>query len=193
MNFKKGCIVPNSELIIESFKVDDGYIIANLENENIESLINYFSSKTKENISMFFEIPLVEDETNAQPNSYKKGVYYLDGLSYDEVKELFKRYKDVFLEDGLLRFGLFSSALGDEIQIGKYNVCYVISNNLNDYETLLSSYNVKKVDSLVTAWDTFTSDSYGKSSLVTINNKTIYNVKNELEEIGLYQDGVIED
>lgn len=193
MNFKKGCIVPNSELIIESFKVDDGYIIANLENENIESLINYFSSKTKENISMFFEIPLVEDDINAHPNSYKKGVYYLDGLSYDEVKELFKRYKDVFLEDGLLRFGLFSSALGEEIQIGKYNVCYVISNNLNDYENLLSSYNVKKVDSLVTAWDTFTSDSYGKSSLVTINNKTIYNVKNELEEIGLYQDGVIED
>ncbi len=188
MKFKKGCVVDNAEKIVESYEVKDGYIFANVENQNAKTLIFDFISKIPEGF-LFLEMPILEGDLalKSDDGAYDREVYYLDGLTTTEMQELFKRYNDILLEDGLIAFGFGSHNSYEQIGFDKYNLLTIVSENLEKTQTDLLKMGVKKVDKLITAWDIFDKDSGGKSSLVTINKKTIYHVKNELEEIGLYK------
>ncbi len=186
MKFKKGCVVLNPEKIIESYEIKDGGIYANVENPNTEKLIYNFIKNVSEGF-LFLEMPNLDEAQQVNGALYEREVYYLDGLSKLEMQEIFNRYKNVLLEDGLIAFGFGSHNSYEQISVDKYNVVTIVSEDLYAVEKFLEQMGIKKVEKLVTAWDIFDKDNCGKSSLVTINKKTIYHVKNELEEIGLYK------
>lgn len=52
---------------------------------------------------------------------------------------------------------------------------------------VFNSFDLPETDNLVTAWDYFSQDNPGESELYKKDGKTIYDVVDELKEIGLYK------
>ena len=57
----------------------------------------------------------IEDELRKNDNdSLHKDVFYLDGLQYDIFLKLYEKYKELLVNDGMIRFGLYLAERREE-------------------------------------------------------------------------------
>ena len=55
-----------------------------------------------------------------------------------------------------------------------------------EYDDFYEAHEIKKVENLITAWDTFTKDTSGQSERCDCNGKSVYDLPDELKEWGIY-------
>ena len=72
------------------------------------------------------------------------------------------------------------------MMLGKYNVITIFSQTPENYIKLLEKNELKRVDKLVTAWDTFTQDNPGKSERITTDGKDIFDIPEMFADWGMY-------
>ena len=115
-----------------------------------------------------------------------RNVYYKDGCSRHELLELLKVHGEWFIHDGMSCFGFASHRSKDEIYIGRYKITSLFVRDIERYQVLLDRFDIPKEDDIKTVWKNFSHDTPGHCSLVTIEDKTVYDIIDHLLENGLY-------
>lgn len=117
---------------------------------------------------------------------FHKDVYYMDGCTQTESLTLLSEVGDLLINDGLSCFGYGCHESGDEIMVYKYNVVVIFSNDLARYSNFFELHGIEKVDSVVTAWDTFLEKQPGVSETYSVNGKTVYDIPQDYKDWGIY-------
>ena len=115
-----------------------------------------------------------------------KDVYYIDGCSQEECLVLLERYGELLINDGMNRFGFGCHESQDEIMLDKYNVVTIYSQQLSNYNNFFEAHGIEKVESLITAWDTFSDATPGQSERCDCKGKSVYDLPEELKDWGMY-------
>lgn len=188
--FRKGCTVPYPERINEEYEINDNCIVANIGADKIENLLLDFIKIHNEPLFFILETPAMKnDETEIKSGiveKFHKDVYYIDGCTQEETFAILNRVGELLINDGLSSFGFGCHVSHDEIMIGKYNVVTIYSQDIEKYNTLLEKHKIKRVDKIVTAWDTFTQNNPGKSEKVETDGKDIFDIPKMFEDWGIY-------
>lgn len=196
-NLIRGAKINENILHKEEYEINGNWIYANVSAENIRKVIDEFVEIEKGNrFCLFIETPAniadenvigMDNEGFYQLESKHMDVYYLDNITDEYVIYLLDKFGDIFINDGLSHFGVLSQS-GREIGKYKYNVIEAYTrDDLLPLIKVFNSFDVPETANLVTAWDYFSQDNPGESELYKKDGKTIYDVVDELKEIGLYK------
>ncbi len=162
----------------------------NVSADRLEAVFDVLSSEISDPGFLLLEVSthLSIEKTLRQSSSdpFHKDVYYLDGISHQQLLDIFKRYGELLIHDGGINFGYGGRVGVDEVFVGPYKVLYIYTGTAEKYEHALGKLGFQKEQNLKTVWDNFTSESPGRRNTVTVENKTIWNVIEELKDSGLY-------
>ncbi|MBO5333495.1 MAG: hypothetical protein J6B37_05195 [Clostridia bacterium] len=190
LKFRKGCTVPFPEKIHEEYEINDNCIIANIDADKIEDLLLDFIKLHNEPLFFILEIPSkLEDENIVKPcwvEGLHKDVYYIDGCTQEQALVIVEKIGDLLINDGLSSFGFGCHFSHDEIMVGKYNIITIYSKNTDSYNVLLEKNELKRVNNLVTAWDTFTHDTPGEAKRIETNGKNVFDIPEMFADWGIY-------
>ncbi len=186
----KGARVSDSSAIMEGFKEEKASIVSVLSVDNImpimKSFVNLYSNH---NFFFFLEAPCTEEEErllNANNPGLHKNIYYLDNIWADTVLQLLELFEDILVNDGLSAFGIGNH----ESEIGKYkyNTVIAFSNNIEYVRQLLMDNHIPEQKDLLLPRDIISEKNPGESrAYFDSEGRSIYNVIEALEEIGLYK------
>ena len=110
-------------------------------------------------------------------------------MSKTFAKELLKTFGNLFINDGLSQIGVGNQVNNAEIMTDKYNVVNIYNgeDRIEKYETIMEKNKIKRVESLMTAWDLFNDNNPGECSSVDEDGKSVYDAIEFLsKEFGLY-------
>lgn len=187
IKLKEGSIISKNIKLKEEYKVDNNTIILNIDVNKIIKLLKDFVKVQKEELFLFIEVPTNINEINSEEKNNYTDVYYLDGISINEIDELLSQYGDILINDGLCEFGFGVKSFNEEIMSLKYNVITIYSKeNVNKYKELLNKLKINESIDFKSAWNFFTHDNPGVSKIYEKNGQTIYEVIETLKEAGLY-------
>lgn len=196
-NFIKGAKLGSDIVLTQEYEIDGNWIYANVSAENIRKVIEKSIEIEKGNrFCLFIEIPAniadeniigITEDGFYQTDGKHMDVYYLDNISGEYVNYLLDKFGDVLVNDGLSHFGVLSQS-GEEIGKYKYNVVKAYTrDDLLHMVKIFDAFNIPKTDNLITAWDYFTQDCPGESELYIRDGKNVYDIVDELKEIGMYK------
>ena len=169
---------------------DDVTLMANVDVEKIKEVFQHFIVMHDEPLFFILELPVTCDRENpVAPGILEethKDVYYIDGCSQEECLVLLERYGELLINDGMNRFGYGCHESQDEIMLDKYNVVTIYSQQLSNYNDFFEAHGIEKVESLITAWDTFSDATPGQAERCDCKGKSVYNLPEELKDWGMY-------
>ena len=158
----------------------------------VDDVPTLIDDETANDEPLFFilELPVTCDRENpVAPGILEethKDVYYIDGCSQEECLVLLERYGELLINDGMNRFGYGCHESQDEIMLDKYNVITIYSQQLSNYSDFFEAHGIKKVESLITAWDTFSDETPGQAERCDYKGKSVYDLPEELKDRGMY-------
>ena len=195
-NFKlvKGVRVSNLNGIQEGYCVAEQQnyfaITINVSAENIDSVFRSLSEKVRTPGFLLLEHRTHRDiERELRKNDtvpLHKDVFYLDGLQYDAFLTLYEKHKGLLVNNGMVQFGFGSHDGYDEVFVGKYKIFTVYTDDIGKYTDSLEQLGICRDDNLKTVWENFTAETPGRCETISIDNKNIYDIVEELKEFGLY-------
>ena len=114
--------------------------------------------------------------------------YFIDGLNAEQAKQCLDALGNFLVKDGMNSFGIGGHKSHEEILFGQYNVMTIYTMPPDRYHPLLASFEIKKVESLVTAWNTFDPEHPGEctSYVSKETEKTVYDIPEMYKEYGMY-------
>jgi len=197
LNFATGITLPYPDKIKEGFERQGNHITCNISFEKLEPLTREFLLMLQEPLFLILHIPLSQQEESEIPSdeygTRHDKVMYLDGCTKEQISGILNKYGEILFNDGMSQFGIASHKTRDELFIMKYKIVCLFSEDINQYLPLLDKYGIYETESLTTAWNTFSRKKPGECRSVEINNKTIYNVVEELTEFGLYTSKTVDN
>ncbi len=193
----KGAKINNDIQLKEEYEIDGNWIYANVSAQKIRNVIEKFTVIEKGNrFCLFIEIPAniadenvigVDEEGFYQTEGKHVDVYYLDNITDEYVIYLLNKFGDILIHDGLSHFGVLSQS-GREIGKYKYNVIKAYTrDDLLPLIKVFNAFDIPETDNLITAWDYFSQNNPGESKLYEKDGKTIYDVVETLEKVGMYK------
>lgn len=190
LKLRKGCKVPFPEKLSEGYEYIDSGIIANINADKLQSVLEDFIAIHNEPVFFILELPSnSKNETQVRPGVLEKAhrdVYYIDGCTGEKALTILTKVADLMINNGLCEFGFGCHRSKDEIMVGKYNVISVYTQNKERYDRFFQDHEVNRVENLLTAWDTFSQESPGESAAVDTDGKSIYDIPEMLKEWGIY-------
>ncbi len=193
----KGAKINSNIQLKEEYEIDGNWIYANVSAQKIRNVIEKFTVIEKGNrFCLFIEIPAniadenvigVDEEGFYQTEGKHVDVYYLDNITDEYVIYLLNKFGDILIHDGLSHFGVLSQS-GREIGKYKYNVIKAYTrDDLLPLIKVFNAFDIPETDNLITAWDYFSQNNPGESKLYEKDGKTIYDVVETLEKVGMYK------
>lgn len=171
------------ELYTQCYEEISGYSSTSIQSSLLKGL-----SKTTKAVGKIVErIPVVGD-TQADETLIAAGEKLgdIDGCSQEECLVLLEKYGELLINDGMNRFGYGCHESQDEIMLDKYNVVTIYSQQLSNYNDFFEAHGIEKVESLITAWDTFSDATPGQAERCDCKGKSVYNLPEELKDWGMY-------
>jgi hypothetical protein len=193
----QGVSIPFTDKIKEEYQVYEECLELNLSFEKIKPMLLDFIKITEEPLFIVLQLPLSEQEEpklrqdNTAP--FHRKVYYLDGQTKKQVLWIIEKYGELILNDGISQFAIASHVTNDDFFIQKYKLIHIYSKEPSKFYELIKKYGVAKTTKITTAWDTFSQQNPGQVQSIKIKDKTIYDVYDELSELGMYDAKIIED
>ena len=189
-NLAQGIDVDELFNVHQCYEKNDNSILANISFENLSKIISDLCMNLKEPLFFFLEVPCDEEtESKLRKKSddpYHKDVYYLDNCTLKVILAIIKRYGDLLFNDGLAQFGFASHEDEDEIYVMKYKVLSIYSKDIYKYTKVFEKCNVPCENKIKTVWDVFSNDNIGTCTSVEFNGESIFDVIENLSEVGLY-------
>lgn len=105
------------------------------------------------------------------------------------VVELSERITRIDEESKLLRDAIVkvkSFGTDYDAMLDKYNVVTIYSQQLSNYNEFFEAHGIEKVESLITAWDTFSDETPGQAERCDYKGKSVYDLPEELKDWGMY-------
>lgn len=191
-----GIKISDLEKMKEEFQAFDHCIRFNLSFEKIHLFLDEFIDGLQEPLFLVLQIPLSQDEEeklrNNDTNPFHQKVCYLDGQSKVQIRTILQHYGELLLNDGMSQLAIASHVTNEEMFIQKYKLIDIFCSNPSVYFDLLNKYGTKQTDNLVTAWDTFSLETPGETKLIKVNDRSVYDVYDELIKMGMYDAKIIE-
>lgn len=191
-----GVFVPFPEKIHEQFQVYEEQLLrANVSFEKLRPLILDFCHRIAEPLFFVLQLPLTlqEEKQYSSDTVLHQAVYYMDGQTRQQIEAILNSYGKILLADGLCQFAVASHATHEELFVRKYKLIDIYSNSPRRFAPLLQQYGLTETDRLLTAWDTFSQETPGRCSLISIEGQDVYGIAEQLKEKGMYQAKIIED
>ena len=187
----KGCKVPFPDKLFESYEINKNRIFANVDADKIEKILKQFILMHNEPLFFILELPTAfRDEQEIKPGIIEKfhtDIYYIDGCSKEEAIVILDRVGKILINDGLCGFGFGCHESGDEIMVEKYNTMTIFSRcDTTKYEFLFTTQNIPKTGSVITAWDTFSSDYPGVSAKYEADGVSVFDIPELFADWGIY-------
>ncbi|MBQ9744680.1 MAG: hypothetical protein IJW19_06095 [Clostridia bacterium] len=192
IELKKCCKVPFPEKLFEEYEEKENAIYANVNASKVPDMMKNFIKSHNEPLFFILELPCkMEDsltESKLLYNINDNDIYYIDGLNDDEACQCIDALSGFLIKDGLNTFGIGGHTSHEEILFGKYNVMTIYTQHTEKYHNFLNSFNIKKTDSLLTAWDTFDKEHPGEcwKHISEQTGKTVYDIPDMYEDFGMY-------
>lgn len=192
IELKWGCSVPFPERLFEQYAVSDNMINANVGASKVLDMMKRFAQMRDEPMFFILEIPRKEPDNITESKILKNvddyDVYFIDGLNVSDACSVVDALGPLLVRDGMNMFGLGCHKSGEEILFGRYNLMNVYTQNSEKYKGFFADFGIKKVDNLVTAWDTFDEDHPGECHLYVseTTGKTIYDIPDAYKDYGMY-------
>ena len=190
-----GVKVPDLGGVHEAFDIRRGEKLSvfyiNISAENIERVLRCFINQLEEPCFFVYEVPVnkATEETLQEAGTASRhgDVYYWDGLSRQNLQELIDEYGELWINDGLVKFGFATHHDSrDELYITKYKIGILYTMDEQRYIDLLREMGIPQEEQIKTVWNNFTQDKPGEASVITVSGKSIYDVLEELIPQGLY-------
>jgi hypothetical protein len=191
LNFKKGAYVPKSEKIFEQYVFNgENYTRANINIENIAAIFEAFIKAHQEPLFLILETPATSQQEaelrQRDEDAFHKNVYYLDDWQQDDCLAFLEKYGELVFNDGFITIGFGGHVSHHEILWGKYNVMTLYTSDEVWLDSLMAQHGIPEVEKLVTAWDTFSLQKGGISTLYEVEGMSFYDLIKILETKGLY-------
>lgn len=190
LRLRKGSKVPFPEKLSEGYEYSAPCFAANVSADKLEALMKHFITLHNEPLFFILELPTrQEDETEVRPGAVKtlhKDVYYIDGCTQDDALAILAETVGLIVNDGMCAFGFGCHQSHDEIMVGKYNVVTVHTRDKAAYDGYFEEHGIPLTENLITAWDTFSKDHPGESSIVDTDGKSVYDIPEILKDRGIY-------
>lgn len=190
LHMVKGCKVHDPALLHEGYQRTETGYAANVNAEKIQTLVERFITLQDEWVFLILEVPTnVKDEVEIRPGEVEAlhmDVYYMDGLSKEAAIKLLRFFGELFVHDGMSRFGIGSHNGNNEIMLNSYNVATIYTQTPEQYDGMFEGLGITEVAELKTAWDYFTSETPGECYRIYDQGRDIYDVVDYLKQNGLY-------
>ena len=190
----KGVTVPNLTGIHECYEINqrnESFVFTvNVSADNIEQLLKNFCSELTEQCFFILEVPTNGKDEKLirlkETDPFHCDVYYCDGLSKQTLLELFEKYGELLINDGMVCFGVASHDTHDELYIGRYKITSIFTADKQRYKNWLDKMGIPFEEDIKTVWNNFSRETPGRTSSISIGGKSIYDIAEELKEYGLY-------
>lgn len=189
-HLRTGSHVPLSEKLHEGYRLSEHSLIANVSAEKMLPLLSDFIVSHDEPLFFILELPTNQEKEAKllaeNISHFHKDIYYIDGCSQEKAQDILQHIGALLCNDGLCSFGYGAHISGDEIMVEKYNVISAFSRNMTALTNIFEKQNIFPVKTLVTAWDTFSSDFPGHSETIETGGKTVYDIPDMYAAQGMY-------
>lgn len=190
----KGITVPDITGIHECYEMtqrNEAFVFTvNISVPHIEPLLMNFCFELAEPCFFILEIPTnVQDEEQLrlqETDPYHCDVYYCDGLSKQDLYAIIKKYGELFIQDGMVCFGIASHTTREELFVGKYKIIQIFTGSEARCKKLLHEMRIPLEENIKTVWENFSQENPGTTSTITMNGKNIYDALEELKKQGFY-------
>ena len=193
IELKECCQVPFPEKLFEEYEATESAIYANVNASKVLDMMKRFIDIHDEPLFFVLEIPCKEaDEITESKKLVNVGenndVYFIDGLNKEQAKQCLDSLGGFLVKDGMNSFGIGGHESHEEILFGKYNVMTIYTKAPDRYNPFFASFEIKQVDALVTACNTFDQDHPGEctSYVSEKTGKTVYDIPEMYKEYGMY-------
>lgn len=102
----KGSIIQDAYKLNEEFEVRKEGIIANVNEDKISKVIDDFIEIQEGYLFLIMEVPTDSWNEDKNSHTFHKDVYYKDGMTKEEIREIFNQYGDLFIQDGIAQIGV---------------------------------------------------------------------------------------
>ncbi len=185
-----GCSVPAADRLFEEYAVKEWGFEANISAGKIHEVFEHFLAVQEGSLFFIMELPTKADveETLRKSDSdpMHVDIYYIDGLTREEALAILFRYGELLINDGLVRFGFGVHDNSAELMKMNYNILTLWTTDSEAYRDFFEAQDVPHTENLVTAWDTFSAETPGKSRKIEINGMDVYSLPEELSDWGIY-------
>lgn len=193
----KGVELPFPEKIREEYQLFSNCVLFHLSIEKAAPMLRDFIDQEPEPFFLALHLPLSEQEEKPLRKSpsdpFHERVYYLDGQSREQMLALLEQYGALLLEDGLSQFSVGSHVTQADFFVQKYKLIAIYDQDPGRFAGLLQHYGLRETERLLTAWDTFTRDSPGCCMRIEMDGMSVYEIREQLAERGLYAAKIVEE
>ncbi len=139
----------------------------------------------------FIEVPCTDAQETELSKHGDSGthmqIYNLE-VTHDVADAILKRYGDLLINDGLTNFGFCSLETETEIYVMPFqNIMLYNKNDTSGFEKLLKESNIPKVkpEEFITIDSLLSNSNPADRVLVELNGETVFDVIENLTEVGL--------
>ena len=193
LEMKECCKVPFPEKLFEEYEARDTVIYANVNASKVVDMMKRFIAMHDEPMFFILEIPCKQEDGITESKKLvnlgeNTDVYFINGMNGEVANQTLDALGASLVKDGMNTFGIGCHESHEEILFGQYNVMTIYTKKADSYRKFFKEFGIKKVQNLITAWDTFDSDHFGECTLFvsTQTGKTIYDVPEDYKEFGMY-------
>lgn len=189
----KSIQISNIAGIHEAYSIEknkDFYLFTiNVSAEKIGDLFQSLAKQVCLPAFLIIEIPTREDKETqlrkSQEDQFHKDVFYLDKLDYSYFLKIFTRYKELLINDSMVKFGFSSHVLTDEVYVGPYKIFNIFTKEPGKYENILRNNGFTKEEKIMTLCDIVSRDNPATRNRITVDDLDIYKLVEELKQKGL--------
>ncbi len=190
LKLRKGSFVPLAPELSEGYDFEKPYFTANVNADKIEALLEHFVHVSSEPLAFILEIPTNQKDEEklrkTETDPLHMDVYYIIDCSKEKALAVLRRTAPIMINDGLCHFGFGCRRSHDEIMVGKYNVVTLYTENEGPYEGFFEKHHIPFTPHLITAWETFTRDLPGESTVVETDGKSCFDIPDMLQDLGIF-------
>ena len=187
----RGATLPDGVHLAETWSMSEGKIRANISAEHILPLFDGFFDRcaTREMLFLFMDVPCTLEEEPTPMEQLHRNVYYLDGCSREQLRELLHSPAgELLIQDGMTQFGVGS--LESPFELGKYKynqfLAYAASDRMEPLSQVFCTLGIPQVPQIVSAWQLFSPQTPGMCKSIQVEGKNVYDLIRQLQPLGLY-------
>ena len=123
------------------------------------------------------------------PDSDAFDIWYVDGCTRLVLKAIVERYGDLLCADGFVRFGFASHDTPEQIYVTDLKTIQIYGRKAEKICALLKKHDIPARDHVVKLWDILSDDNPCELIPAEVDEESVFDLPQLLEEAGIYLAG----